>query len=120
MQLNVILVVLILIQKSFEILKSKSINPIDQTQLDTDPKSNPIDLVQSALRGDNIESNNRYLLLLTENYAILDIIQNYLLNIVKIENHNLMEMNRNVSSSVEFEITAIEPLCSSKQIRFNV
>jgi hypothetical protein len=76
--------------KSFEILKSKSINPIDQTQLDTDPKSNPIDLVQSALRGDNIESNNRYLLLLTENYAILDIIQNYLLNIVKIENHNLI------------------------------
>jgi hypothetical protein len=39
---------------------------------------------------------------------------------IKIENHNLMEMNRNVSSSVEFEITAIEPLCSSKQIRFNV
>ena len=76
--------------KSFEILKSKSINPIDQTQLDNDPKSNPIDLVQSALRGDNIESNNRYLLLLTENYAILDIIQNYLLNIVKIENHKLI------------------------------
>ena len=76
--------------KSFEILKTKAVNPIDQTQLESDPKSNPIDLVQSALRGDNIESNNRYLLLLTENYAILDIIQNYLLNIVKIENHNLI------------------------------
>ncbi len=76
--------------KTFERLKIKQLNPIDQTILDNDPKSNAIDLVQAALRGDNIESNSRYLLLLTENYAILDIVQNYLLNIVKIENHNLV------------------------------
>ena len=40
---------------------------------------------------------------------------------LKLESHNLMEIPcKGGSSSAEFEITAVEPLCSSKQIRFNV
>ena len=76
----------------FEIrLKRKdTTNPIDTQVLQTDPKCKPIDLVQAALRGENVESNSRYLLLLTENYAVLDIVQNYLINVVKVSSENLV------------------------------
>lgn len=58
---------------------------IDPRQLDTDPKCGPIDLIHSALKGENVESNSRYLLLLTENYAIIDMVQNYLSNELRVD-----------------------------------
>jgi hypothetical protein len=58
---------------------------LDSRHLDTDPKCGPIDLIHSALKGENVESNSRYLLLLTENYAIIDMVQNYLTNVLKVD-----------------------------------
>jgi hypothetical protein len=75
---------------SFELLKHKDNNPIDTQVSDTDPKCNPIDLIKAALDGSSVESNGRYLLLLTENYSILDIIQNYLLNASKMKANSLV------------------------------
>jgi hypothetical protein len=60
-------------------------------RLDTDPKCNPIDLIESALKNEVAlgESISRYLLFLTENSAAIDIIQNFLLNVVKVPVNNL-------------------------------
>lgn len=58
---------------------------LDCRHLDTDPGCGPIDLIHSALKGENVEANSRYLLLLTENYAIIDMIQNYLINVLSVD-----------------------------------
>lgn len=58
---------------------------LDQRQLDTDPKCSPIDLIHSALKGENVEANSRYLLLLTENHSIIDMVQGYLINNLNID-----------------------------------
>lgn len=62
---------------------------IDERQLPTDPGCGPIDLIHAALKGENVESNSRYLLLLTENYAITDMIQNYLTNVLSVDSRKI-------------------------------
>jgi hypothetical protein len=57
---------------------------LDSRRLDTDPKCAPIDLVQSALRGESVETNPRYLLLLTENLSMIDMIQSYLTQVLQV------------------------------------
>ena len=63
---------------------------LDNRILDTDPKCGSIDLLESALNSEYAsESTSRYLLFLTENNTAIDIIQNYLINVVKIPTHSL-------------------------------
>ena len=58
--------------------------------LETDPKCGSIDLLESALKSEHAtESTSRYLLFLTENNTAIDIVQNYLINVVKIPTQNL-------------------------------
>ncbi|CAF0704523.1 unnamed protein product [Brachionus calyciflorus] len=63
---------------------------LDQRELPTDPKCGSIDLIKAALKGENVDSNSRYLLLLTENYTVIDIIQNYLINSLKTPAHKVV------------------------------
>lgn len=64
---------------------------LDNRRLDTDPKCNPIDLIESALKNEVAlgESISHYLLFLSENSAAIDIIQNFLINVVKVPVNNL-------------------------------
>lgn len=72
-----------------EPFKRRLYSKLDTRQLDTDPKCSPIDLIYSALKGESVESNARYLLLLTENYSLLDMIQSYLTQMLQIPSHKL-------------------------------
>jgi hypothetical protein len=56
---------------------------------DGDPSCQPIHLIESALKGEYVESSNRYLLFITENSTAIDLIQSYLINMVGVEEHNL-------------------------------
>ena len=59
-------------------------------QSEKDPKCSPTDLLESALKSEyKFDSNSRYLLFLTENNTAIDIVENYLINVVKIPVHNL-------------------------------
>jgi E3 ubiquitin-protein ligase RNF213 len=63
---------------------------LDNRILETDPKCSAIDLLESALNSEHTsESTSRYLLFLTENNTAIDIIQNYLINVVKVPTHSL-------------------------------
>ena len=62
------------IQPFYESLHAK----LDLNKIDTDPSCEPIDLVYAAIKGSNVESDSRYLLLITENYSVVDMLQNYL------------------------------------------
>lgn len=44
---------------------------------------------EKKIKGDYVESSNRYLLFLTENSTAIDLIQSYLINMVGIAAHNL-------------------------------
>jgi hypothetical protein len=63
---------------------------LDTRQLDSDPKNTPIDLIKAALHGENVESNNRYLLFLSQNYSLVDMIQSYIVNVLKVPTHKLV------------------------------
>lgn len=63
---------------------------LDSRYSATDPLSSPIDLIKAALKGENVESNSRYLLLISENYSLIDMIQKYILNILKVPSHKLV------------------------------
>lgn len=69
--------------------RSRLYTKLDKQVYETDPKCEPINLVESALKGEYVESNSRYLLFLTENNSAIDIIQNYLTSMVGVEAHNL-------------------------------
>ena len=64
---------------------------LDSRWLATDPNCSPVDLIESALKRDasNAGASSRYLLFLTENSSAIDIIQNYLINVVKVPVYNL-------------------------------
>lgn len=64
---------------------------LDSKRLETDPKCTPTDLIESALKDENSNSNSvsRYLLFLTENSAAIEIIQNFLRNVVGIPAESL-------------------------------
>lgn len=62
---------------------------IDKETYPSDPKYEPIDLIESALKGQYVESNSRYLLFLTENSSSIDIIQSYMIDVVGVESSNL-------------------------------
>ena len=64
---------------------------LDSKRLETDPKCTAINLIESALKDENSNSDSvsRYLLFLTENSAAIEIIQNFLRNIVGIASENL-------------------------------
>ena len=63
---------------------------LDNRVLETDPKCGSIDLLESALNSEYAsESTSRYLLFLTENNTAIDIVQNYLINVVKIPTQRL-------------------------------
>lgn len=57
--------------------------------LPEDPSSEPISLIQAALKGEYVESSNRYLLFITENSTAIDLIQNYLVNMVGVAEYNI-------------------------------
>ena len=62
---------------------------LDNRFLETDPKCEQIDLIYSALKGESVESNPRYLLLLTENYSVIDMVQNYFTQVLNIQPQKL-------------------------------
>jgi hypothetical protein len=73
-----------------EPFKKALYSKLDSRQSATDPLSTPIDLIKAALKGENVESNSRYLLLISENYSLIDMIQKYILNILKVPSHKLV------------------------------
>lgn len=73
-----------------EPFKKRLFSKLDSRYLPTDPASTPIDLIKAALKGENVESNSRYLLLISENYSLIDMIQKYILNILKVPSHKLV------------------------------
>jgi hypothetical protein len=62
---------------------------LDKTVYATDPRCQPIDLIESALRGEYVESNSRYLLFITENNSSIDIIQSYMTSMAGVAASNL-------------------------------
>lgn len=70
--------------------KKELYSKLDKQKLDTDPLCEPIDLIKAALKGENVESNSRYLLLITENYSVTEIIQNYLINSLQIPAYKIV------------------------------
>jgi hypothetical protein len=62
---------------------------LDINKIDTDPSCQPVDLVYAAIKGANVESDSRYLLLITENYSVVDMLQNYLTNSLNIPQNKL-------------------------------
>lgn len=63
------------------------------TKLDSsvnDLGSSPINLITAALHGDNVESNSRYCLFITQNYSLIDMIQSYITNVMKIPTQKLV------------------------------
>lgn len=55
-----------------------------------DPDSSPVELIKTALNGENVESNSRYLLFLSRNYSLIDMIQNYIINSLNVPAHKLV------------------------------
>ena len=87
------------VKRNFSGLDINAIEPFHNalhSRLDTiksniDPKNMPIDIIYSALKGDHTSSNSRYLLLITENYSVTDMIQSYLSQVLKVpENKTLV------------------------------
>ncbi len=69
--------------------KTALYDKLDKNVYETDPKCKPIDLIESALKGEYVESNSRYLLFITENNSSIDIIQNYMTEMVGVKPSNL-------------------------------
>ena len=72
-----------------EPFKRNLYHKLDTKIYPTDPGCTPINLIESALKSEYSESTSRYLLFLTENNSAIDIIQNYLITVVKIPANNL-------------------------------
>ena len=65
-------------------------NPnLSKAVLESDPGCEPIHLIESALKGESVEAKNRYLLFITENNSSIDIIQNYMINMVGVKPSDL-------------------------------
>jgi len=65
---------------------------LDSRRTEEDPWSTPVELIKAALKGDNIEKgeNSRYLLFITQNYSLIDMVQSYLINSLSVPNHKLV------------------------------
>ena len=76
---------------------------LDTIQSDKDPSNMPIDIIYSALKGDHTKSNSRYLLLITENYSITDMIQSYLSLVLKVpENKTLVIFGSSFRNDLQY------------------
>ena len=86
------------VRRNFSGLLVDSVEPFKKalySKLDTrrsagDPGNSPIDLIKAALHGDNVESNSRYILFLSENYSLIDMIQNYIIHVQGVPTHKLI------------------------------
>ena len=63
---------------------------LDSRRSHTDPQSSPVELIKAALKGENVESNSRYLLLISQNYSLIDMIQNYIVNVLQVAAHKVV------------------------------
>lgn len=73
-----------------EPFKKSLYSKLDSRLSTTDPLSTPIELIKAALKGENVETNSRYLLLISENYSLIDMIQKYILTFLKVPSHKLV------------------------------
>jgi len=76
--------------EAVEIFRERMFSKLENRRTEKDPENTPVELIKAALKGENIESNSRYLLFITQNYSLIDMVQSYLINSLCVPIHRLV------------------------------